>query len=89
MTDVRTALLASLICPECLADSVKLFEPGNFFCGHSRVFVSSYSGGTHRRLSLLLDVEPDTVPLAVLDAYGEQALLGILKVGDDTSARLQ
>ncbi len=88
-TDIRVALLGSLICPHCLADSVEMFELGNYYCAHSRVFVSSYAGGAHRRLSLLLEVNPQAVELAILDAYGEQALLGILKVGDDTSARLQ
>lgn len=88
MTDTRAALLGSLICPHCLADSVEVFEPGNYYCAHSRAFVASYAGGRHRRLSLLLDVDPELVPLAILDAYGEQALLGILR-SDDTPARLQ
>lgn len=88
-TDIRVALLGSLICPGCLADSVEMFEPGNYYCAHSRVFLSSYAGGTHRRISLLLDVNPAAVELAILDAYGEQALLGILRSSDDTSDRLQ
>lgn len=82
MSDIeRFDILDRVICAECAAVSGAMFLLGNYYCKHTKVFISVSKPAVHRKVSMLVDVEQEDFIPAISQAYGEEQLRVILKAG--------
>ena len=77
----RADLLDRLACEDCVRTSSAMFLESHVYCHHTKIFLSVSRPGNHRKLSALIDVEPADLGVAIIDAFGEDALLAIMKNG--------